>query len=183
MLIVGSPAERFEPIGRLCHQRQSRRTDLARHRNVRNIALHSIPVLFIVQSLPPDSESDESDDSESSFFFYQKPFITSTPHRQSWLHGTYDKLTHSLSYCYAISTYNVCRSELAAGGQLGFAVPPATQLEVTQSIPVYVLWMLLVVRFTINRSACRASLPRPGVHPEGSLPPPGRVICPYSEVE
>ena len=40
------------------------------------------------------------------FFFYQKPFITSMPHRQSWFHGTYDKLTNTLSYCYAISTYN-----------------------------------------------------------------------------
>ena len=28
------------------------------------------------------------------FFFYQKPFITSMPHRQSWFHGTYDKLTN-----------------------------------------------------------------------------------------
>ena len=28
------------------------------------------------------------------------------PHRQSWFHGTYDKLTNTLSYFYAISTYN-----------------------------------------------------------------------------
>ena len=28
------------------------------------------------------------------------------PHRQSWFHGTYDKLTNTLSYCYAISIYN-----------------------------------------------------------------------------
>ena len=40
------------------------------------------------------------------FFFFQKPFITSMPHRQSWFHGTYDNLTNTLSYCYAISTYN-----------------------------------------------------------------------------
>ena len=108
----------------------SERTSVAHHyctiRNLQALGLHPVmldcsPILFSFYEAPASSLSstnasgDQEHDEQPAremlscrifFFFYQKPFITSMPHRQSWFHGTYDKLTNTLSYCYAISTYN-----------------------------------------------------------------------------